>query len=119
MSSVFEHYRTVLVDTIDSFITVFKFGSLVSINYALTDSRHVLYSSIVAAATSGDFCCFKLALPSLLFMSKDEVKAAHSEIDCCHMEDGGGLHPKNPPDQHFSQPHFIVVTVFSFLELRD
>ena len=52
-------------------------------------------------------------------MSKDEVKAAHSEIDCCHMEDGGGLHPKNPPDQHFSQPHFIVVTVFSFWELRD
>ena len=52
-------------------------------------------------------------------MSKDEVKAAHSEIDFVHMEDGGGLHPKNPPDQHFSQPHLIVVTVFSFLELRD
>ena len=36
-----------------------------------------------------------------------------------HMEDGGGLDPKNPSDQHFSQPHFIVVTVFSFLELHD
>ena len=31
-----------------------------------------------------------------------------------HMEDGGGLDPKNPSDQHF-----IVVTVFSFLELHD
>ena len=55
----------------------------------------------VSVVVSGDFCRFKLALPSLLSMSKDEVKAAHSDFDrgpC-----GGGLRPENPPDRHFSQ----------------
>ena len=42
-----------------------------------------LLISCVSVVVSGDFCYFKLAFPSLLFMSKDEVKAAHSEIDCC------------------------------------
>ena len=28
----------------------------------------------MSVVVSGDFCCFKLALPSMLFMSKDEVK---------------------------------------------
>ena len=53
---------------------------------------------------SGDFCCFKLALPSLLFMLKDEIKAAHSDFDHCSR--GGGLRPENPPDRHFSQLYF-------------
>ena len=35
----------------------------------------------MSVIVSGDFCRFKLALPSLLFMSKDEVKAAHSDFD--------------------------------------
>ena len=35
----------------------------------------------VSVIVSGDFCRFKLALPSLLSMSKDEVKAAHSDFD--------------------------------------
>ena len=55
---------------------------------------------------SGDFCCFKLALPSLLFLSKDEVKAAHSDFDRCPC--GGGLRTENPLDQHFSQPYFTI-----------
>ena len=51
------------------------------------------------------FCCFKVALPSLLFLSKDEVKASHSDFDRCPC--GGGLRTDNPPDRHFSQPYFI------------
>ena len=51
-------------------------------------------------------CCFKLALPSLLFMSKDEVKAAHFDFDRCPR--GGGLHPENPPDWHFSPAYFTI-----------
>ena len=35
----------------------------------------------VSVIVSGDFCRFKLALPSLLSMSKDEVKAAHSDFE--------------------------------------
>ena len=35
----------------------------------------------VSVVVSGDFCCFKLALLSLLFILKDEVKAAHSDFD--------------------------------------
>ena len=60
----------------------------------------------VSVVVSGDFCRFKLALPSLLSMSKDEVKAAHSDFD--RGPRGGGLHLENPPDRHFSQPHFTV-----------
>ena len=60
----------------------------------------------VSVVVSGDFCRFKLALPSLLSMSKDEVKAAHSDFD--RGPRGGGLRPENPPDWHFSQPHFTI-----------
>ena len=60
----------------------------------------------VSVEVSSDFCCFKLALPSLLSMSKDEVKAAHSDFDLGPR--GGGLRPENPPDRHFSQPHFTI-----------
>ena len=49
---------------------------------------------------SGDFCRFKLVLPSLLFLSKDEVKAAHSDFD--RYPGGDGLRLENPPDRHFS-----------------
>ena len=38
-------------------------------------------TSCVSVIASGDFCRLKLDLPSLLFMSKDEVKAAHSDFD--------------------------------------
>ena len=55
---------------------------------------------------SGNFCHFKFALPSLLSMSKDEVKAALSDFN--HGPCRGGLHPKNPLNQHFSQPHFMI-----------
>ena len=54
----------------------------------------------VSVVVSGDFCRFKLALPSLLSMSKDEVKAAHSDFD--RGPRGGGLRPEIPPDRHFS-----------------
>ena len=53
----------------------------------------------VSVVVSGDFCRFKLALPSLLSMSKDEVKAAHSDFDRSPRR--GGLCPENPPDWHF------------------
>ena len=43
---------------------------------------------------------------SLLFLSNDEVKAAHSDFDRCPR--GGGLRPEIPPDQHFSQPYFTI-----------
>ena len=43
----------------------------------------------ISVVVSGDFCRFKLALPSLLSMSKDEVKAAHSDFD--RGPRGGGL----------------------------
>ena len=46
----------------------------------------------VSVVVSGDFCRFKLALPSLLSMSKDEVKAAHSDFD--RGPRGGGLRPE-------------------------
>ena len=46
----------------------------------------------VSVVVSGDFCCFKLALPSLLSMSKDEVKAAHSDFDLGPR--GGDLRPE-------------------------
>ena len=49
---------------------------------------------------------FRLALPSLLFLSKDEVKAAHSDFDRCPR--GGGLRTENPPDRRFSQPYFTI-----------
>ena len=35
----------------------------------------------MSVVVSGDFFRFRLALPSLLFLSKDEVKAAHSYFD--------------------------------------
>ena len=60
----------------------------------------------VKLVVSGDFCRFKRALPSLLFLSKDEVKAAHSDFDRCSR--GGGLRPENLPDRHFSQPYFPI-----------
>ena len=37
----------------------------------------------MSVVVSGDFCRLKLALPSLLFLSKDEVKAAHFDFDRC------------------------------------
>ena len=40
----------------------------------------------VSVVVSGDFCRFKLALPSLLSLSKDEVKASHSDFDAVHAE---------------------------------
>ena len=40
-------------------------------------------TSCVSVIASGDFCRLKLDLPSLLFMSKDEVKAAHFDFDHC------------------------------------
>ena len=58
------------------------------------------YSHSVSVVVSGDFRRFKLALPLLLFLSKDEVKATHFDFDRCPC--GGGLRPENPPDRHFS-----------------
>ena len=40
----------------------------------------------MSIVVSGDFWRFKLVLPSLLFLSKDEVKAAHSDFDRCPRE---------------------------------
>ena len=60
----------------------------------------------MSVVVSGDFFRFRLALPSLLFLSKDEVKAAHSDFDRCPR--GGGLRTENPPDRHFSQPYFTI-----------
>ena len=60
----------------------------------------------MSVVVSGDFFRFRLALPSLLILSKDEVKAAHSDIDRCPC--GGGLRTENPPDRHFSQPYFTI-----------
>ena len=60
----------------------------------------------VSIIVSGDFYRFKLALSSLLSMSKDEVKAAHSNFD--RGLRGGGLRPENPPDRHFSLSHFTI-----------
>ena len=56
----------------------------------------------MSVVVSVDFCCLKLALPSVLFTSKDEVKAVHSDFDRCPR--GGSLRTENPPDRHFSQP---------------
>ena len=39
------------------------------------------HSHPVSIVVSGDFCRFKLALSSLLFLSKNEVKAAHSDFE--------------------------------------
>ena len=96
MSSVYEHYRTVLVDTINSFITVFKFGSLVLRKLRPpTDSRHVLYSSIVAAATQyrsqhcyGDLSCSLATL---------EYTVQWNYFATCHAkgeQDAAGSHVK-------------------------
>ena len=60
----------------------------------------------MSVVVSGVFCCFKLTLPSLLFLSKDEVKAAHSDFDSCPC--GGGLRTDNPPDRHFSSPYSTI-----------
>ena len=57
----------------------------------------------MSVVVSGDFFRFRLALPSLLILSKDEVKATHSDFDRCPC--GGGLRTENPPDRHFSQPY--------------
>ena len=35
---------------------------------------YMLLTSCVSIVVSGNFCCFKLAFPSLLFLSKDKVK---------------------------------------------
>ncbi|RMX52190.1 hypothetical protein pdam_00024472 [Pocillopora damicornis] len=80
--TVYEHYRTVLVDTINLFITVFKFGSLVLRKLRPpTDSRHVLYSSIVAAATQyrsqhcyGDLSC---SLATLEYTGEQDAAGSH------------------------------------------
>ena len=53
----------------------------------------------MSVVVSGGFCRFKLALPSLLLLAKDEVKAEHSDFDRCPR--GGGLRPENPPDRLF------------------
>ena len=61
----------------------------------------------MSVVVSGDFFRFRLALPPLLFLSKDEVKAAQSDFDRCSCE--GGLRTENPPDWHFSQPYFTIL----------
>ena len=65
-----------------------------------------LLTSRVSVVVSGGFCRFKLALPSLLLMAKDEVKTEDSGFDRCPR--GGGLRPENSPDRLFSQPYFTV-----------
>ena len=35
--------------------------------------KSITLASCVSVVVSGDFCCFKLALPSLLFQSKDWI----------------------------------------------
>ena len=69
---------------------------------------HILCLVVV----SGDFCRFKLALTSLSFLSKDEVKAAHSGFDRCPR--GGRLRLENPTDRHFSQPYLTIVSRSTF-----
>ena len=81
-----------------------NYGRFTTVNiskyeYFTRKNQHHLFASCVSVVVSGDFCCFKLALPSLLFLSKDEVKAAHSDFDRCPR--GGGLRTENPPDRHF------------------
>ena len=62
-----------------------KYGRFTPIN--ISKYEHFTSKSIkithILCVRSGDFCRFKLALPSLLFLSKDKVKAAHSDFDCC------------------------------------
>ena len=62
----------------------------------------------------GDLCRFKLALPSLLLMSKGEVKAAHSDFDRCPR--AGGLHTKNP-DRHLALIYCLDQIPDSYVKL--
>ena len=64
-----------------------NYGRFTTVNITkyeyFTRKINITYShpQCVSVIVSSDFCCFKLALPSLLFLSKDEVKAAHSDFD--------------------------------------
>ena len=49
----------------------------------------------MSVVVSGDYFRFRLTLPSLLFLSKDVVKATHSYFDSCQC--GGGVRTDNPP----------------------
>ena len=71
----------------------------------------------MSVAVSGDFFRFRLALPSLLTLSKDEVMAAHSDFDRCPC--GGGLRTENPPDQHFSQPYLTIYDHFALWDMSQ
>ena len=53
-----------------------------------TKASQELLTSCVTVVVSDVLCCFKLALPSLLFLSWDEVKAAHSDFDRCLITQG-------------------------------
>ena len=50
----------------------------------------------MSVVVSGDFFRFRFALPSLLFLSKAEFKAAHSDFDRCPR--GVGLRTEKPPE---------------------
>ena len=43
---------------------------------------YMLLTSCVSIVVSGNFCCFKLAFPSLLFLSKDKVK-----LNTCYLHE--------------------------------
>ena len=62
-----------------------KFGRFTTINTSkyehFASKINKTYSSCVSVVVSGDFYHFKIALPSLLFRSKDKVKAVHSDFD--------------------------------------
>ena len=62
-----------------------KYGRFTTINISkyeqFTRKINKTHSHPVSIVASGDFCRFKLALSSLLFLSKNEVKAAHSDFE--------------------------------------
>ena len=60
----------------------------------------------MSIVVSGILCCFKFALPSLLFLLWDEVKAAHYDFDHCSHR--GSLHPENPSNWQFFHPKFKI-----------
>ena len=60
----------------------------------------------MSIVVSGILCCFKLALPSLLFLLWDEAKAAHYDFDHCSHR--GSLHPENPSNWQFFHPKFKI-----------
>ena len=60
-----------------------------------TKASQELLTSCVTVVVSDVLCCFKLALPSLLFLSWDEVNAAHSDFDRCLITQGHFTHAVN------------------------